>query len=229
MENTLHELEQNRDKSHLFEDRSHAGRILAKMLAPYYGQSAEALVLAIPSGGVPIGVVLSRELELRFDLIIVRKLQIPGNTEAGFGALSLEGRVFLNEELLSRLQLERRQIQDQIAIVRKELEARNAMFRQSRPLPDVDGKTVILADDGLASGYTMIAAAATVREHGAQKVVVAVPTAPLSTIRKVAPMVDEIYSAHVQSYGPFAVASAYIRWRDLDREEVLSQIREAGA
>jgi putative phosphoribosyl transferase len=225
----LHELEEFRDKHRLFPDRSEAGATLAGMLAPIYRSRPDVQVMAIPAGGVPVGLEISRMLELDFDMIVVRKLQIPGNTEAGFGALSMEGRVFLNETLLSRLSLGREEIEEQIGIVRTELGTRNHLFRKGRPLPDLNGKTVILADDGLASGYTMLAAAGTVGEKGASRVVVAVPTAPMSSIRLVSPMVDEVWCANVQSYGPFAVANAYVRWHDLDRQDVLRLLENRGA
>jgi putative phosphoribosyl transferase len=224
----LHEVEEYRDKHRLFQDRAPAGEVLARMLAQDYGSRPDVLVMAIPSGGVPVGLEISRRLRLDFDMIIVRKLQIPGNTEAGFGALSMEGRLFLNEALLARLDLRREEVEEQIGIVRSELETRNSQLRDGRPLPDLTGKTVILADDGLASGYTMLAAAGTVSEKGATRVAVAVPTAPMSSIKLISPMVDEIWCVNVQSHGPFAVANAYVHWHDLDLREVIESLRDAG-
>jgi predicted phosphoribosyltransferase len=225
MNEKLHEIEDFRDKHHMFRDRTHGGEILADMLAPKYQDRPDSLILAIPSGGVPIGLALSEKLNLPLDMIIVRKLQIPGNTEAGFGALSLGGRAHLNEELLSRLRLDAEQIDREVRKVEEELAVRNRLFRQDRPQPDVRGKTILIADDGLASGFTMLSAAITLSEQGAKRIIAAVPTAPMSSIKKVAPYLDEIYSAHVQSYGPYAVANAYQRWYDLTREEVMESLR----
>jgi putative phosphoribosyl transferase len=224
----LHEREEFRDKHLLFGDRIHAGEVLSEMLAPIYQSRPDVLVMAIPSGGVPVGLEISRRLSLGFDMIIVRKLQIPGNTEAGFGALSLGGRVYLNEHLLARLGLDRDRIEEQIGVVRAELETRNRLFRKGRPLPELSGTKVILCDDGLASGYTMLAAAGMAAEKGATRITVAVPTAPMSSIRLISPVVDEIWCASIQTHGPFAVANAYTRWHDLDQQEVIGMLLEAG-
>jgi predicted phosphoribosyltransferase len=217
----LHELTQFRNKHHIFSDRSDAGRFLAEMLAPEYTGIDNGIILAIPSGGIPVGLEIARRLRLPFDLMIVRKLQIPGNTEAGFGAMGPDGRLFLNEEILRHLRLTDEQIESQAAIVREELRKRNSLFRGDQPLPVVAGKTVILVDDGLASGYTMLAAAAAVRDGKAAGIVMAVPTALVDSIEKVGPLADEVYCANVLDFWPFAVANAYRQWRDLSRQEVV--------
>jgi len=212
------------NKNRVFDDRREAGRVLAKMLAPVYEADPSALVLAIPSGGVPVGLEISRALSLPMDLVVVRKVQIPDNPEAGFGALTLEGEVFINQDLLTRLRLTQDQVDRQIAKVRRELEERNKVFRGGRAFPDLSGKTALVCDDGLASGFTMLACIHTARQKGADKIVVAVPTAPLSSIYRVSPLADEIYCANVQDFGPFAVASAYRRWRDLEQDEVVAML-----
>jgi predicted phosphoribosyltransferase len=214
-----------RNRSGLFTDRFQAGSELAELLAPDLAGLEQGLVLAIPSGGVPIGLQLSRRLDLPLDVFIVRKPQIPGNTEAGFGAVTLDGDVLLNQELLSRLGLGQKEIQAEIARVTRELQERNRVFRGGKPHPDVCGKTVILADDGLASGYTMLAAAKAVRSRQASRVIVAVPTAPLSSVQRALEVADAVYSLHIQDRGgSFAVASAYTGWRDLSREEVAAML-----
>ena len=214
-----------RNRSRLFADRLQAGSELAELLAPDLASLEQGLVLAIPSGGVPIGLQLSRRLDLPLDVFIVRKPQIPGNTEAGFGAVTLDGDVLLNQELLSRLGLSQKEIQAEIARVTRELQERNRVFRGGKPHPDVSGKTVILADDGLASGYTMLAAAKAVRSRQASRVIVAVPTAPLSSVQRALEVADAVYSLHIQDRGgSFAVASAYTGWRDLSREEVAAML-----
>jgi putative phosphoribosyl transferase len=217
----LHEIKIFRNKQQVFADRHDAGMILAEMLAPQYAGMDNGLVLAIPSGGVPIGLEIARRLLIPHDLLIVRKLQVPGNTEAGFGAMGPDGKLFLNNEMLRYLKLSDEQIEQQAAVVREELATRNRLFREDRPFPDVRGKTVILTDDGLASGYTMLAAAAAAREQGAAKTVVAVPTALLDSLEKIAPFAEEIFCANVLDYWPFAVANAYRNWRDLPRREVV--------
>lgn len=225
----LHEITPYRNKHWLFADRHEAGQILAEMLAPEYASLDNGIVLAIPSGGVPLGIEIARRLLLPRDLLIVRKLQIPGNTEAGFGAMGLDGKRFLNAELLRHLRLSNEQIEGQAALLREELAERNRLFRGGRPPPDLAGKAAILTDDGLASGSTMMAAADSARRLGAVRIVVAVPTGLLDSIEKVGPLVEEVYCANVLDYWPFAVANAYRRWHDLSRQEVLALLERKPA
>jgi predicted phosphoribosyltransferase len=215
-----------RGKNYVFKDRVEAGRMLAEMLEPEYQAAQDSIVLAIPSGGVPVGLEVRRKLNFPFDLIIVRKIPIPNNPEAGYGAVTLEGGVFLNDELVSRLGLSLSQIENHISRLKKELEERDALFRGRKPFPDLSGKTAILVDDGLASGYTMMASVHSVRNRGAKGIVIAVPTAPPETIEKIEPMVDEIYCPNVRDKIFFAVADAYEHWYDLSSEEVSGLLAE---
>ena len=217
-----------RDKRFVFKDRDDAAKVLSEMLSPYYEKAKETLVLAIPSGGVPIGLEVAKGLSLPLDLIIVRKIPIPGNPEAGFGAVTLDGDVFLNDELVAFLQLSPKEIEDQITKVKTDLQERNHIFRQGIPFPDVVNKTVLMADDGLASGYTMLACVETVRRKGASKIVVAVPTAPESSVSRISPIVEEIFCPNIRTGRYFAVAEAYADWYDLTRDEVLTRLQEAG-
>jgi predicted phosphoribosyltransferase len=215
-----------RNTSRIFQDRFEAGDRLAAVLREHYGRLEEAIVLAIPSGGVPIGLRVAKGLGCPLDLVIVRKIQIPGNTEAGFGAMSQDGEVFLNEGLVRQLGLSQEQIEAQKREVEQELAVRNRELRGGRAFTDLSGKTVFLADDGLASGFTMLASIHLVRQKGAKEIVVAVPTAPLRSIDMVAPLADRVYSLHVQDKGPFAVANAYRNWYDLTRDEVKQLLQQ---
>lgn len=226
MATRIYEKKELRGKNHVFKDRVEAGWMLAEMLAPEYKAAQDAMVLAIPSGGVPVGLEVKSKLNFPFDLIIARKIPIPHNPEAGYGAVTLEGGVFLNEELVSRLGLSPSQIKNHITQLKKELEERQTLFRGKKPFPDLSGKTAILVDDGLASGYTMMASIHSARNRGAKEIVVAVPTAPPETIEKIGPMVDEIYCPNVRDKIFFAVADAYEHWYDLSREEVLDLLAE---
>ncbi|RPI53882.1 MAG: phosphoribosyltransferase, partial [Deltaproteobacteria bacterium] len=125
MASKIFEVSGFRDKRFVFKDRDDAGKVLAEMLSPYYEKAKETLVLAIPSGGVPIGLGVAKGLSLPLDLIIVRKIPVPGNPEAGFGALTLDGDVFLNEELVAFLRLSPKEIEDQITKVKTDLQERN--------------------------------------------------------------------------------------------------------
>lgn len=223
---TIIEDQNLRNKSWVFEDRNEAGAHLAKMLEQFRGK--DALVLAIPSGGVPVGLAVSANLELPFDLIIIRKIPIPGNPEAGFGAISLEEDMFLNDSIVKMLGLSKEEIDELAEPVRKELLARNKLFRENRPLPKMKGKAVILVDDGLASGYTMMTAARMVRRRDPSQIVVAVPTASLSTVELLAPEVDMIVCPNIRSGYSFAVADAYKDWYDLSRDEVIGLLRKHG-
>jgi predicted phosphoribosyltransferase len=214
-----------RNRSLVFQDRFAGGTALADMLRSDYAGLQAGLILAIPAGGVPVGLRLQQELGLPLELIIIRKIQIPGNTEAGFGALSQTGEALLNQELISRLGLSQEEIQAQTEKARQELERKDKLFRQGRPFPELQGKRVILVDDGLASGFSMLAAVRMIQGQDPQEVVVAVPTAPLSSILRLSPEVDRIYSAHVQESGPFAVANAYRGWYDLSEAEVQEMLQ----
>ena len=217
----FHEKEEFRNDRHVFGNRSEAGRVLAEMMEPHYGEDPATQILAIPAGGVPVGIEISNRLKLPFDLIIVRKIQIPGNTEAGFGAMDPEGNVYLNEELLEYLRLSPAQIESQKARVRKDLEERDRLFRGGKAFPNLRGKTVILVDDGIASGYTMLASIHAARGKGARSIVVAVPPAHSKSLARVEPLVEAVYCPNIRTTPHFAVADAYTHWYDISRDEVL--------
>ena len=222
----LYEIKEQRDKYHVFKDRFHAGKTLSRMLESNYREDQDAMVLAIPAGGVPVSLEISKKLKVPFDLIIVRKIPIPDNPEAGFGAVTIEGSIFLNHKLLAHLGLRPSQVENQIASVKEDLKKRNVLFRDGKPLPDLLAHTVILVDDSLASGYTMIASIDSVRNKGAKKIVVAIPTAPLSSIKRILSLVNEIYCANIRETPYFAVADAYKIWYDFNHEDVLSLLKK---
>lgn len=228
MAGRIFESEEYRNRVGAFADRVDAGRMLGEMLAPEYEALPGGLVLAIPSGGVPVGLEVGRRLRLPMDLVIARKLQIPGDTEAGFGAMALGGEAHLNEPMVARLGLTQEEIDAERRTVEAELARRNELLRAGKPSPDVRERTAIVVDDGLATGYTMQAALRDLRSRGAAGIIVAVPTAPVETARRLAGMADAVYCLSIQDYYPFAVASAYRDWRDLTREEVAGMLRLAG-
>lgn len=221
---TVHEQEALRNLTHVFTDRRQAGQALGAMLATRYRDDPEVVVLAIPMGGVPVAREIQVQLKCPMDLAIVRKIQIPGNTEAGFGAITGEGDIILNEPLMAQLELTEEQVAQQWAKVREELTQRNRRLRGERAMPELTGKTVILVDDGLASGYTMKAALFMVKKRKAGKTVVAVPTSPKRTIDALADGPDEIYCANIRETYAFAVAETYENWHDLSEEEVLAML-----
>jgi predicted phosphoribosyltransferase len=224
MDSNIYEIKQYRDRSLLFADRFEAGQVLGKMLEPEYKESENLLVLAIPAGGVPVGLKISKMLKADFDMIIVRKIPIPDNPEAGFGAMTLDGGIFINQELIAYLGISPVQIAKQIDLVRNVLKKRKRLLQKEKSFPQVSGKSVILVDDGLASGYTMMASIDNVRNKGAQKIIVAIPTAPLTALMMIEPLADEIYCANIRETHMFAVAQAYKQWHDLNVEEVIELI-----
>jgi putative phosphoribosyl transferase len=213
-----------RNRTRVFADRSDAGRQLAEMLRPTV--KTGSLVLAVPSGGVPVGKEIARALALDFDLVLVRKVQIPWNTEAGFGAINMDGDLFINEHILSLLNLTNDQIERQVRITRETIEQRNRKFRQARPFPDLADRPVIIVDDGLASGYTMRAAIAYLRKRGPASISVAVPTGSAETVKMLLRQVDSICCLNIRESYPYAVASAYRNWYDLEDEDVLELLGE---
>ena len=208
-----------RNKVFVFEDRVDAGNKLSESLSIYQG--TDAIVLAIPSGGVPVGKEIKDALSIDLDLLIVRKIQIPWNPEAGFGAVNLDGYVIFNEPLLHSLELPENIINAQVEKTKEILMKRDELFRKGRPFPSLKNKTAILVDDGLASGYTMIAAIDFIKKRNPSKTVVAVPTGSYTTISKISPLVDYLYCLNIREGFPYAVADAYRNWYDLSDEEVV--------
>jgi len=207
----------------VFKDRKEAGWLLAQKLSGY--KDVNGIVLGIPSGGVPVAAEIAKVLGLSLDVIIVRKIQLPDNPEAGFGAVGPDGEVSLNTNLISQLHLTKEEVERQIQITVDTIKRRNELFRKGRPFPLLKHKVVIIVDDGLASGYTMFSAIGFIKRHKPEKVVVAVPTAPKGTVDLILPQVDELVCLNVRSGFTFAVADAYENWYDLEDEEVISILR----
>ncbi len=203
----------------IFKDREHAGKELGKRLSEKY-RNEDAIVLAIPRGGVPVGVYVALELNAELDMIITRKIQIPWNPEAGFGAVTIDGTIVLNEPLVERLGLGRREIEELAERVIEEIKRRTMEFRENNPAPKIQGRTVIVVDDGLASGYTMVAAVKSIRKENPGKIVVAVPVSPQRSLKIVEKFVDELVCIIVSDAYMFAVADYYENWYDLTDEDV---------
>ncbi|OHB97916.1 MAG: hypothetical protein A2W74_09675 [Planctomycetes bacterium RIFCSPLOWO2_12_38_17] len=213
-----------RDKLYVFRDRKEAGTILARKLLKYKG--TDGLVLGIPSGGVPVAAELAKALSLPVELVILRKIQIPHNTEAGFGAVAPDYKVLINEDLLSMLNLSQKDVEHQIQLTIDTIKKRNDLLRKGLPFPSVKNKIVIIVDDGLASGYTMLSAVEFLRRHEPKKIVVAVPTGSKRTVDFILPNVDELICLNIRSGFTFAVADAYENWYDLTDNDVISILQE---
>jgi putative phosphoribosyl transferase len=215
-----------RDRKYVFEDRRDAGKLLARILTGYQG--ADALLLAIPSGGLPVAAEIAKAHALQLDIIVVRKIQIPFNPEAGFGAMGPDGEVIVNEELLSQLGLTEEAVKAQVKKTGEVIRKREHFFRQGKPFPSCKDRTVIVVDDGLASGYTMLAALRHIRKKMPSRLIVAVPTAPERTIKRILPETDDVVCLNVRSGFSFAVADAYRNWYDLTDNDVLAILKEQG-
>src|SRR4030095_9712295 len=182
------------DETMIYRDRTDAGKQLASRLSEYAGRD-NVLVLALPRGGVPVAYEVAKTLHLPLDIFLVRKLGVPGHEELAMGAISNRGIRVLNEDVVDYLQIPGRVIDAIAAIELRELERRERAYRGDRPEPVVQGKTVILIDDGLATGSTMRAAAAALRQQNPDRIVVAVPVSASRTCNEYSRRVDEIVCA----------------------------------
>jgi predicted phosphoribosyltransferase len=173
-----------------FRDRTEAGKLLADRLQEYKAR-ADAIVLALPRGGVPVGFEIATKLNLPLDVFVVRKLGVPGQRELAMGAIASGGVRILNEDVLRAMPFAAATVAEITAQESREVERRERDYRQGRPAPEVGGQTVILVDDGLATGATMLAAIAALRKQDPAKIVVAVPVCPPDTLEEVKRVADQ--------------------------------------
>ena len=201
-----------------FRNRAEAGRVLGERVAAELGRR-EAIVLGLPRGGVPVARGVARALGAPLDVFLVRKLGYPGQPELAMGAIASGGVRVLNEQLVAQLRLDDELIDRVADKEEQELVRREHAYRGDRPQPDLDGKTVVLVDDGLATGATMRAAVEAVRRAGPERVCVAVPTAPPHALRELQGAVDEL--VWLLAPEPFhAVGLWYEDFREVSDEEV---------
>jgi predicted phosphoribosyltransferase len=219
------DLSELRDRSRVFLDRVQAGATLAGMLEAFRG--SDALVLAIPAGGVPVAAEIARRLGLALDLAVVSKALLPWTTEAGFGAVAFDGSTWTDEEAVRGFGLSGEDVARSLAAAREKVERRVARLRRGKPMPELAGRTVIVVDDGIAAGSTMRAAIAALRKWGATRVVVAVPTAVDRSARAIARLADEVFVANLRHGISFAVADAYEEWSDVTEDEVAALLDSA--
>ena len=175
----------------MFRNREEVGRILADELSRYRNDPT-ALILALPRGGVAVGYQLSQALHLPLDVFITRKIGAPGNPEYAIGAVAETGARSLNQEAVNSFGLSRHELDQLIHVQEKEIARRKDLYRQGRSLPQLTGHTVLLVDDGVATGSTFIASALAIRSLQPRRLVGVIPVGPPSTIREVRAHVDEL-------------------------------------
>jgi len=208
----------------IFQNRQDGGRQLAAKLSEYIDQPV--VVLAIPNGGVLVALEVAGALKANLDLIICRKIPIPLNPEAGFGAIADDGTIILNEEIVKRFGLNRQQIEHEASKVRTKIKQRDILYRKDRPLVTVSGKTVIIIDDGLASGITMRAAVESVRHRRPRQIVVAAPCASAIAVKQLEKVADRVITCNTGFMPRFAVADFYRHWHDLSDEETVKYLSQ---
>lgn len=208
-----------------FKDRLDAGKKLANELSKYANRS-DILILALPRGGVPVAFEVAKELNAKMDVFVVRKLGIPGNEELAMGAIASDNIIMLNEDIVRSFQISKQVIDAVAARELKELERRERIYRGKRPKPNISGSTVILIDDGLATGATMSAAASAVKTKNPTKIVIAVPTGAPDTCKFFEEKVDEVIC--VATPEPFySVGAWYEDFSQTTDEEVCELLNKA--
>jgi putative phosphoribosyl transferase len=207
---------------HLFRDRADAGAFLAGQLAKYAGH--RALVLGIPRGGVPVAAEVARSLDADLDVVVARKLRAPGAPEYAIGAVTADGARFLNDAVVRELAVPDEYLAEETAAQTLEARRREARFRGSQPPAPVKGRTVIVVDDGLATGATMHAAVNSLRKRGPARLVVAVPVGSRQACAALGEEADEVVCPRVPE--PFfAVGEHYLNFAPTEDEEVMEILR----
>jgi len=208
-----------------FRDRTDAGRRLAAALSSYAGRQS-LLVLALPRGGVPVGFEVASALRAPLDVILVRKLGVPGHEELAMGAIASGGVRIVSQDVVASLGIPDWVIAAAAANEEHELARREHAYRDDLPSPPISRRTVLLVDDGLATGSTMRAAAAAVRSQGPERVIVAVPVAPAETCASLRAEVDEVVCLF--SPAPFiSVGTSYENFSQITDQEVRTLLERA--
>jgi putative phosphoribosyl transferase len=207
----------------IFRDRFQAGRMLAKKLE-HLKNDPNVLILALPRGGVPVAYEIASILNLPLDILIVRKLGVPGHEELAMGAIANGGEVVLNQDIIFQSAIGESQVAEVIKREEAELERRERVYRYNRPPLSISGKWVVLVDDGVATGATIKAAIHSLRAKSPKRLSVAVPVAPLQTIDELNRLADDLVCLH--SPEPFVgVGNWYLDFRQTSDSEVLKILR----
>jgi putative phosphoribosyl transferase len=211
----------------LFEDRFDAGNKLTEEIISLEYEFRNPLVLGIPRGGLAVGYPLAKKLKCPLEPVMLRKLPIPFNQEMGFGTVDLDKKVILNEELIKKGYVSEKVIQPIVEEVYREVLRRDKAYRGNRPFPELKNRSVLIADDGLATGFTMLAAVRFARKREAEEIVVTVPVAHHESYHLVKKEVDDIICLNISRGFSFAVASFYMSFPDMNDAEVIKILKKA--
>jgi putative phosphoribosyl transferase len=209
-----------------FRNRTEAGQVLANRLQHYKG-APNLLVLGLPRGGVPVAHEVARELNAPLDVFTVRKLGVPGHEELGMGAIASGGLRILHDGIIRELGISQRTIDMVSETEARELERRERIYRGDHPAPPIKDRTVIIVDDGLATGSTMKAAVRALRQQNPARLIAAVPTAPAEACEQLREIADEVICA-VTPDPFFAVGGSYGDFHQVTDDEVRKLIQRAG-
>jgi predicted phosphoribosyltransferase len=208
-------------------DRYEAGTILAEYLKDYANQT-NVIVLALPRGGVPVAYEIATALSIPLDIFIVRKLGVPGHEELAMGAIASGGTVVFNEPLMNQLNIEQMLIDAVLASEQKELVRRELLYRGNRPFPNLAGKKIILVDDGIATGSTMLAAVKALTKHKPASIIIAVPVAERSTCEELEALVDKIVCP-LTPINFYAVGLWYEQFPQTSDSEVIELLKQSNS
>lgn len=204
--------------NYIFHDRADAGRELAKEL-PESIKKQNPMILALPRGGVPIAAEIALAWGLPFDVLIVRKIGIPGHDEVAMGAIAGDGIKVLDHDLISHLKLNEDQVEAVIRRESAELQRREKLYREGKPRQDFNDRNVILVDDGIATGSTMLAAINLLRAQGARRIIVATPVAALNAAMLLRAKADDVFTVIEPKYFK-AVGQWYEDFSEINDEQV---------
>jgi predicted phosphoribosyltransferase len=208
----------------VYENRFDAGRKLAERLIGY--RSKNVIVLAIPNGGLPVALQVALALDADLDLVISRKLPIPLRPEGGFGAVADDGTVMLNQDVVKSVGINQQQVNYQVQKVRNDVQQRSLIYRGSRQISVLTDKVAIIVDDGLASGYTMMAAVESVRRRKPAEIVAAVPAASEKAVKLLGKVADRVITGITSHAQKFYISDYYRYWNVLSDEEGLKCLKE---
>ncbi len=208
----------------VFENRYDAGRKLAEKLTEFAKSSP--VVLAIPNGGAAVGLGVALAIGAEFDLVISRKIPLPLSPEGGFGSVTDDGTIFLDEAMIKHAGLTQQQIDYQVNRVRANIKQRSLLYHKDRRPLSIKDRTVIIVDDGLASGYTMKAAIASLRKRHPAQIIAAVPVGPEHVVNEIRKIADRVVICVTGTNKEFYVADYYHAWYDTTDSEVLTCLKE---